>query len=94
MMNALYCMNDLNASDLFELMPKDTNEGAAHVAQQALQDGAGLIMALLLDDTKAVCAIRSSARSRDCFFFNGYRRSSRDNFSDGICFPNLSRTDY
>ncbi|MBE2191487.1 MAG: penicillin-binding protein activator [Alphaproteobacteria bacterium] len=56
MMNAsLLAMNDLNASDLFELMPKDTNEGAAHVAQQALQDGAGLILGpLFSDDTKAV----------------------------------------
>lgn len=55
---ALLAMNDLGASELFELMPVDTGTGAGNAAQQAIRDGAGLILGpLFSDDTKAVAPI-------------------------------------
>ncbi|HOO50480.1 MAG TPA: penicillin-binding protein activator [Alphaproteobacteria bacterium] len=55
---ALLAMNDLGATDLFELMPKDTGEGAALAAQEALHEGAGLILGpVFSDDTKAVAPL-------------------------------------
>ncbi|OIN86289.1 MAG: hypothetical protein AUJ12_06515 [Alphaproteobacteria bacterium CG1_02_46_17] len=59
MMNAaLLAMNDLNASDLFELMPKDTGQGAASAAQDALNDGAGLILGPVFSpDTKDIAPL-------------------------------------
>ena len=56
MMNASQlAMFDMNASDLFELIPEDTGTGAAQAAQDALNGGASLILGpLFSDDTKAV----------------------------------------
>ncbi|MDY0029985.1 MAG: penicillin-binding protein activator [Pseudobdellovibrionaceae bacterium] len=55
---ALLAMNDLGASDLFELVPKDTGQGAAAAAQEAMSEGAGLILGpVFSDDTKAVAPI-------------------------------------
>lgn len=51
-------MFDLGATNLFELVPKDTGSGATVAAQEALQDGAGLILGpLFSDDTKLVAPL-------------------------------------
>jgi len=56
--SALLAMNDLGASDLFELVPKDTGHGAEAAAQEALSEGAGLILGpVFSDDTKAVAPL-------------------------------------
>jgi len=59
MLNAAQlAMFDLGASDLFELTPKDTGSGAANAANEALNEGAGLILGpLFSDDTKAVAPL-------------------------------------
>jgi len=56
MLNAAQlAMFDLGATDLFELVPKDTGHGAVAAADDALKGGAGLILGpLFSDDTKSV----------------------------------------
>lgn len=59
MLNAAQlAMFDMGASDLFELVPKDSGSGAAKAASDVLNDGAGLILGpLFSDDTKAVAPL-------------------------------------
>lgn len=59
MLNAsMLAMNDLGASDLFELMPEDTGPGASVAVQKSLANGAGLILGpVFSDDTKAVAPL-------------------------------------
>lgn len=59
MLNAAQlAMNDLGASDLFELVPRDTGNGAAAATNEALNDGVSLILGpVFSSDTKQVSPI-------------------------------------